>query len=432
MEHLSEIVKSPEPSPEIIRSVLSIIGKGFTTFGRRWLTSIFNQNKDFFSDVCEIIDMPDCFNVTISIIKILVDRSIKMEGSDKSLIEILFESEIIDKVYTIWAKSPIDLEILNMYTTIIQKHPEIKPYFIEKNALDYLLQYLQEYNSSEENNEDRAQVVINIIDFFSEYFNNNKDCPLIDHARFIKEIVMIYVSACAPYQEDQQKEDYIIVSIWKSCISAFNNFASNEPKKARLLINFKLPQQLFIDLNSNSLFRTVWSEALQLILKFFRSKDDDLDKLAEINIDLSVFKKILNENASIHVVNSSLIFSALIDVSPSKYATLIASSEIIDIIFEKAMYLSFKDFINVIILYCRIFFNVSESVIASKLLNEKIIERIVDTSEVEIDDDIIEDLKKIFISIYEKSDNNPEIQNIIDPVFEENGILSGMQKPLMI
>lgn len=430
------MVQSEEPSPEIIKQRLNYIGVLLDKFNGQLLTEILNaDHQDFFSSIYQIIDMPDCFDVINTIISILVEQSVIMEDSNHSIIELLNDNEIIEKLYSIWVKNLqeyFNLISLNTFTQIMNKHPESKPFFIEKNTLENLFQFLHKYNNSQENDKNSARIVINIIDFFAEYFHNNENVDVVSHAQFIKEIIIIFNNTCQPYKEDQPKDNEDIIAFWESCISAFNNFASNKPAKARLLINYELPKSLFLYLNSDSFFRSQWPQALQLILKLLKSEHDELENLADIYIDFTVFMNISKEEPSIHVINTSLIFSALIDINPSKYAALIASSEIIDIILNRAKNFSFHEFMPIIILYCKIFLNISSELALSKMLDEDIIEKLVDTSEVEIDMKIIEDLKVLFLAIYEISESKPEIQNIIDRAFEEDGILFDVPKPLMI
>lgn len=429
MKSFSERIELSD-SPQQLNQILNCIDSFFNSYKKEYLAQILSNNNDFFSNLRVTCDKPDCFITVKKIIKTIVRKS--LENTNNSLIQLLERNGIIEKLYSIWISiAPIDVDILYIFSKIIKKNPEYKQFFIDKKTLIDLFQFIQNYNNNNNNNVDNAIITINVCKFFANFFRNN-NCSLIEYVRVIREITILYDRAYLfSYNDDKDIQNEIILKLWKSCIKAMDNFV-NEPSKSRSLINLNFPSSLFRDLNSNDLFRFLWSKALPLILKMFRSEHENLDELADKYIDLFVFLTIIEEKIPSYLINVSQILIALIDINPSKYSPLLISKGIMKEIFTQTNDLSFKEFKTITILYYNVFMNVTRNDAFTHLLDQDFIEKLVEVSGVERDPQAIKYLKELLIIMYEITDNTPEIQSIIDAAFEEDGILYKTPKPLLI
>ena len=370
----------------------------------------------------------------------------KLIKTHKELIPELFKNQIIYILSDLWnSNDEFQFDLFNIFIKCLEYFPDTKNFFDERNFLINILNYL---NKSSNINE-----IIYIIKFGSFYFKNESEQNYTNKISndqindnnislnqfnnvsfmFIRSIIKIFNDFGFNDQEDIEK-----YKIQKYCLLSFNYY-SNSRQKTKFLINFRLLNCFLVEKDPkinksqpiHSIFRVLQPIALEIIYKILACSDfEERERILPL-IRFCDFVPFIQDKSPKLILFVVKIFIELINID-QYYAVLMMRTGIIQCIYETIDILPFKELEITLNLTCLVILNNSPESAMNYLINENITEKLVEISGIEIQEETKENIKKTLLLIYKISDNRPELQTIIDPVFEDDGILFGYDKPFLL
>ncbi|OHT07776.1 hypothetical protein TRFO_23878 [Tritrichomonas foetus] len=418
------------------------------------LCNLNSQSADFLNKSIFFEKIVSILN-TIDLSSILYDQIIDtihiLSKTEKIIIEQLFTSGIILKIYDIWlAKDQLDLNLLKIFTNCVKRYPESKLFFSEKKTLSLFLPLLE--------NDDNIFHISNICQFSANFFaseistykktkvepenqtneteiNGNEIMKLeiIDwHIEFLKRI--IYVFGKEYTSDDIEFVPMYRLKIKKYCLKSFNSYCIS-PSRQKYFISLGLPNLILKDLRTIN--PTILPIALELILKFLTVLTHCFDDEEKQNLSSFLIEISFDDISEFIQTKSPRILSFLCQILEillkidKSYILYIHKYRITEIILEQLNNLSYEVLIKAIHFICIVILNSTKSD-ALNFIDESIVDKIVELAETEQEEYVRKDLKATLFRIYEICDSESEVFQMIDPLFEIDGIFYGVPKPSFI
>lgn len=398
---------------------------------------LLDPHTSFFSDIHTILDEePECLEIVISAISKL--------SSSKQIAESFMENQILEHLYSIWEQLPdINLDILIIFTKLLDiSLPLYRPFFIDHDIFQRLIPILQEFNNPDHSFDSISIHLVNavcvICKFSSAFFNYSTELPIMNSVPIIKTVITVYMNRFKFQDENKDLEAEKRLELCRYSLLTLSRFAHNDLAKCRVLVNYHLYRPLFEDFNSdNEIFFSNNLLILQLIAYMLNSNDNRLKNVTEENLNIHSFHPLLiykeHDIVAPDIIAECInIFIGLVDIDPAKYGPFLVFYGIINELFDIIRFLPYKEFLYFIVLYYKVLTNNTRESIASNLINESAIDRMVEVSDVEKNEPFVGYLKTIVLQLYEICYKMPSIIEILDAAFDENGILDGVPKPFLL